>query len=165
MITTAEKIAADVKASEATHVPAGTKYRVAIRQIAVDNGWTFKQLNAGVDRFTKGDQRVDVSHGPSNLIASAERAIGNSIARAGTQGKMFVVQSWLTGVKDEINPKTGKGSNFIRLTPEQVAKYESGKGIAKISTEVEIAEASRTAPTTKAKTVRKPRATGAVVTA
>ena len=150
MITTAEKIAADVKATEAKRVPAATKYRIAIRQIAVDNGWTFKQLNPSVDRFTKGNQRVDVQHGPSNLIAAAERAVGNSIARSGTQGKMFVVQSWLTGVKDEINPKTGKGSNFIRLTPEQVAKFESGQGIAKIASVDEIVEASRTVPAKKA---------------
>lgn len=112
--------------------PTGTKYRVAIRVIAADNGWKFEQLSTSVDRFTKGKTVVDVAHSPTNLISTAEKVEGNSHTRAGSQGKMFTVQAWLTGVADPIDPKTGKGKRFIRLTPEQVLKFESNKGIALI---------------------------------
>lgn len=103
-----------------------TKYRVAIRDIAIQNGWRFEQLGR-IDRFTKGDEVVAVEHGPSNLITRAERAKGtNHFETARNRGKMFDVQAWLTGVPDP------EQERYIRLSPEQVRKYESGQGIAKI---------------------------------
>ena len=113
--------------SDTISTPA-TKYRVAIRDIAVANGWTFNQLSTSIDQFTKGDDVVAVQHGPSNLISTAERRIGDKghdvVSRA---GKMFQVQAWLTGQPDPDHTR------YIRLTPEQVRRYESGQGIAKIS--------------------------------
>lgn len=118
--------------STTTKVPNGTKYRVAIRVIAQDNSWKFEQISTSTDRFTKGKQVIDVVHSPTNAISTAEKVEGNSHTRAGTQGKMFTVQAWLTGIADPIDPKTGKGKRFIRLTPEQMLKFESGKGVALI---------------------------------
>lgn len=111
----------------ATTTPA-TKYRVAIRDIAVANGWTFDQLSTSLDQFTKGDDVIVVAHGPSNLISTAERRIGDKghdvVSRS---GKMFQVQAWLTGQPDPDHTR------YIRLSAEQVRKYESGQGIAKIA--------------------------------
>lgn len=104
-----------------------TKYRVAIRDMAIANGWTFTQVGS-LDRFEKGDQVVAVEHGPSNLITRAAKSVANrQFDETPRAGKMFVVQEWLTGVADPDH------SRFIRLTPEQVRKYESGQGIAKIA--------------------------------
>jgi hypothetical protein len=127
LTTTAQEITASIKV-----LPPATKYRIKVRFIAVDNGWEFEQIAPNVDRFTKGNARVDVTHGSRDLIVHAERAVGNSVASAGKQGKMFTVQAWLTGVADPIDPKTGKGRNFIRLSVEETAKLESGQGLAKI---------------------------------
>ena len=117
--------------STSTKVSNGTKYRVAVRVIAVDNKWTYEQFGP-IDRFSKGNVVIDVTYGPSNSISTAEKVAGNSHTLTGSTGKMFVVQEWLTGIKDPINPKTGKGVRFIRLTTDQVTKFESGKGIALI---------------------------------
>lgn len=105
-----------------------TKYRVAIRDIAIANDWTFTQVSPTLDRFEKGDQVVAVEHGPSNLITRAAKSVGKKqFDETPRAGKMFVVQEWLTGVADPDHQR------FIRLTPEQVRKYESGQGIAKIA--------------------------------
>lgn len=136
--------------STTTKVSTNTKYRVAIRVIGIDNGWKFDQISTSTDRFTKGKTVVDVVHSPTNLISTAEKVEGNSHTQAGSQGKMFTVQAWLTGVADPIDSKTGKGKRFIRLTPEQVLKFESGKGVALIKTLDTAAAASKEAPATAA---------------
>jgi hypothetical protein len=107
-----------------------TKYRVEIRKIAVANGWEFEQLadNPRVDRFTKGKTVVDVTHGPSNLITTAEKLDGKELVPAPSNGKMFTVQAWLTGIADPDH------SRSIRLSREQAAANESGQGLAKIVT-------------------------------
>jgi hypothetical protein len=114
----------------ATIKPA-TKYRVAIRDIAVSQGWTFEQRSVQTDRFTKGATTIDVHHGPSNLIRSAEILVpGKPIKRIEGGGKMFEVQAVLTGQPDPTHKR------FIRLNNEQIARYESGQGIAKITAHV-----------------------------
>ena len=132
----------------ATITHPATKYRVAIRDIAIRNAWTFTQVSDRTDRFEKKGTVVDVHHGPSNLIVKAEKVDGKSHVETGRGGKMFDVQAWLTGVADP------ERENYIRLSPEQVAKFESGQGIAKISTEVEL----HPAPIPAAKPAPKPRA-------
>lgn len=119
--------------SATTTLPDGAKYRVAIRFIAEANGWVFTQIDTATDSFTRGEETVVVTHTPSQRIKAAQYASGEHFDTAGPQGKMFTVQAWLTGVADPINPATGKGSNFIRLSPELVKKYESGRGLAKIA--------------------------------
>ena len=122
------------KAQQASK-PAALKYRVAVRHIAQDQGWTFTQVATNVDQFTKGEVTIQVHHSPTHLITRAELADPKGQNdMAGSQGKMFTVQAWLTGVADPINPKTGKGKRFIRLTDDQVASFESGKGLGLIKT-------------------------------
>ena len=76
--------------SDTISTPA-TKYRVAIRDIAVANGWTFNQLSTSIDQFTKGDDVVAVQHGPSNLISTAERRIGGRLLRTGVERAVSAV--------------------------------------------------------------------------
>lgn len=104
-----------------------TKYRVAIRDIAISHGWEFTQIATSTDRFTKGGATIDVHHGPSNLITVAEKVDGKSITKTSRSGKMFDVQAWLTGTPDPDR------TNYIRLTEEQIRAYESGQGKAKIA--------------------------------
>ena len=111
--------------STSTTKPA-TKYRVAIRDQAVNNGWVFTPLGEAIDRFEKGNVVIDVTHGPSDLITTAEKVDGKSHVKVPKKGKMFVVQEWITGIADPDQER------FIRLTPEQIRQYESGQGIAKV---------------------------------
>lgn len=125
-----------------------TKYRVAIRTIAVDNGWTFDQPDFSRDVFTRDGETLTVHHNHNNAITAAERQVNpdaNVESLPSTRGKMFVVQEWLTGIEDTYDPKTGKGKRFIRLTPEQVKRFESGQGIAKIKGEPTV-KAEATTP-------------------
>lgn len=120
-----------------------TKYRVAIRDIAIAHGWSFEQLDNDprVDRFIKGKTVVDVTHGPSNLITAAEVLVGDKVLKSvAKSGKMYQVQEILTGVEDPDHTR------HIRLQREQVAKYESGQGIAKIKSEAAPASAPVPAP-------------------
>lgn len=141
-------------------VPANTKYRVAIRSIAVDNGWTFDQPDASRDVFTRDGETLTVHHNHNNAITAAERQVSpdaNVESLPSTRGKMFVVQEWLTGIEDTYDPKTGKGKRFIRLTPEQVKRFESGQGIAKIKGEVTTeAKAEVKTPAPKPAPAKKP---------
>lgn len=123
-----------------TKMSPATKYRVAVRQIAVDNGWTFSQTSAATDRFSKGSTTVDVHHSPSHLISNAEIATPKGLDTIKGSGKMFEVQAVLTGVADPDH------SHFIRLSGEQVVKFESGQGIAKIAA---AATAPRSVPASK----------------
>jgi cell division septation protein DedD len=126
----------------ATIVKPATKYRVAIRDIAVTNGWTFRQLSPSIDQFTKDDAVIAVEHGPSNLITRAERLVGDKqLDTARKRGKMFDVQAWLTGQPDPDQQR------YIRLSADQVRRYESGQGIAKIEGGVTVAAAVEVADT------------------
>lgn len=142
----------------ATTIKPATKYRVAIRDIAIRNGWTFEQVSESTDRFEKNNSVALVHHGPSNLITRAELTTPKGTQVSAKSGKMFDVQAWLTGVADPDR------SNFIRLSPEQVKKFESGESIAKIAAEHEIhvapapfpAAKPRKAPAKKAEAEVKP---------
>lgn len=114
--------------STQTKITPATKYRVAVRDIAIQNGWTFTQLNPQLDKFEKNGTVIAVSHGPSNLISTAEKLTAdNKHDVTERSGKMFQVQEWLTGIADPNHER------YIRLTPEQVKRYESGQGIAKLT--------------------------------
>lgn len=107
-------------------VKVATKYRVAIRDIAVEVGWTMTQISTNIDRFERAGVVLDVHHGPADRIVAAEKVEGNShtwVAEHGHDRKMFRVRDALVGTK---NP------SYLVLTPEQVARYESGRGIAAV---------------------------------
>lgn len=115
--------------SKQAKVTNSTKYRVAIRSIAVDQGWAFSQISSETDLFTKDGVSIRVHHGPSQLISFAEKADEKGSYDQLVKGagkKMFKVQSWLTGVADP------EHRNYIRLSDEQVAEFESGKGLAMV---------------------------------
>ena len=142
-----------------TTISTNTKYRVAIRHIGVDNSWTFDQPDASRDVFTRGDEKITVHHNHNNAITAAERQVGkdaNVESLPSSRGKMFVVQEWLTGIEDTYDPKTGKGKRFIRLTDEQVRRFESGQGMAKIKTDTLTEQVENAVAKVDAKTPAKP---------
>jgi hypothetical protein len=141
-----------------TAIHPATKYRVAIRDIAIKHGWTWTQESASTDRFVKADMAIDVHHGPSNLISYAEVATAKGLDEIKGGQKMFRVQALLTGVADP------KHENFIRLSRDQVLKYESGQGIAKIAAiVVETSAPAEKATPQPAKAVQKPSSPSAKV--
>lgn len=103
-----------------------TKYRIAVRALAVEKGWKFVQTTTGTDRFERAGVVVDVHHGQANRIAAAEMTDGKSFAKTTRAAKMLQVQTWLTG---EAVDRFKTSANF---SDEQLAQFESGKGIALI---------------------------------
>lgn len=121
-----------------------SKYRVAIREIARKAGWKFSQIANETDRFERtvgeGDDAVttvvDVHHSAKDYVVEAEKVEGDShswLTSEGRARKMFRVNGWLSG-DDE---------SFIRLDAKQVARFESGRGIAKIRRDFPVKEAPK----------------------
>lgn len=113
----------------------GTKYRVAIRDIGQQAGWTFTQVATSTDRFTQGEVTWDATYTAGDRLREVEKVVKGAapVRMDWKRGKLFRLQEALTGIADEYDPKTGKGKRFIRLSADQVKTYESGRGIAKIA--------------------------------
>jgi hypothetical protein len=108
-------------------VPLARKYRVQIRELAKEAGWSFRQTSTATDRFEREGTVVEVHHGKGDRIAAAEIAGPDHTDQlpGKSRGKWFVVREWLTG---------DTSRTYKPLDDETVAKYESNKGIALVKT-------------------------------
>lgn len=77
----------------------GLLYRVAIRVISSEQGWSFQQLATGVDQFSKGGVVIQASYSPKSNLVGAQQVKGDSISSilGGSKGKLENLKLWLEG--------------------------------------------------------------------
>lgn len=110
-----------------------TKYRVAVRILAVEAGFEFEQLSSTVDRFTKGELVITAHHSAKDFLTRAERSDGkhyDAIVPA-TQLKIERVKAWIEGADP-------KNVDRWTLPRSEWDRCESGRGIAKVAVLAEV---------------------------